>query len=92
MRCRTVRLRNTSLGVRAQVCGLKAREFVHFLGDAHVYENHVDALQEQLQNAPRAFPTLHINSAVTDIDGFKLEDLEIRDYTPHKKIAMKMAV
>jgi thymidylate synthase len=75
-----------------QVCGLRPGEFVHFLGDAHVYANHVEALHEQLQNAPRAFPTLHINPDVTDIDGFKFEDFEIRDYHPHKKIAMKMAV
>lgn len=75
-----------------QVCGLKAGEFVHFLGDAHVYSNHVGALEEQLQNAPRAFPTLHINPAVTDIDKFKFEDFEIWGYHPHKKIPMKMAV
>jgi thymidylate synthase len=78
--------------VGLQVCGLKAGEFVHFLGDAHVYSNHVGALEEQLQNAPRAFPTLHINQAVTDIDNFKFEDFEIRGYHPHQKIPMKMAV
>jgi len=75
-----------------QVCGLKRGDFTHVLGDAHVYNNHVDALQEQLQNDPRPFPTLHISPDVTDIDAFRLEDLEIRDYAPHKKIAMQMAV
>jgi thymidylate synthase len=75
-----------------QVCDLKPGELIHFLGDAHVYANHIEALQEQLQNAPRAFPRLHINPLVKDIDGFKFSDFEIRDYNPHKKIAMKMAV
>jgi thymidylate synthase len=75
-----------------QVCNLKPGELVYFLGDAHVYSNHVEALQEQLQNVPRAFPTLHISPQVKDIDRFKFSDFEIRDYNPHKKIAMKMAV
>lgn len=76
----------------AQVCGLQPGEFVHFLGDAHVYSNHVEALEEQLRNAPRPFPTLRINPAVTDIDSFKMADFELLDYHPHKKIAMQMAV
>ena len=80
------------MGAYLQVCGLQAAEFVHFLGDAHVYANHVEALEEQLQNEPRAFPTLHINPDVKDIDGFKIDDFEVRDYNPHKRIAMKMAV
>lgn len=75
-----------------QVCNLKPGELVHMLGDAHVYKNHVDALQQQLQNEPRPFPRLVINPEVKCIDQFKYEDLEIQTYYPHKKIAMTMAV
>lgn len=62
------------------------------LGDAHVYKNHVEALHEQLQNRPRPFPKLVINPDIKCIDQFTFNDLDIRDYHPHKKIAMKMAV
>lgn len=75
-----------------QVCGLKPGEFVHTIGDAHVYLNHVDALREQLGRKPRPFPTLEINQAKTDIDSFKFADLEVKGYRPHKSIKMKMAV
>lgn len=77
----------------AHVCGLTAGDFVHSIGDAHVYSNHVDALEEQLTRKPRVFPKLRINKpADTDIDGFVYEDLEVVGYTPHKSIKMKMAV
>lgn len=76
----------------AQVCGLRPGDFVHVLGDAHVYANHVDPLKEQLKNAPRHFPKLRLNPAVTDIDGFKFEDFELEGYAPHKAIKMQMAV
>jgi len=76
----------------AQVCGLKAGEFVHVIGDCHVYSNHVEPLKEQLVRQPYPFPTLKINPDVTDIDGFKYSDFTIEGYKCHKKIAMKMAV
>jgi dihydrofolate reductase/thymidylate synthase len=76
----------------AQVCDLRAGELVHCLGDAHVYSNHVEALRTQLEREPRAFPTLRINEAVTDIDAFTFADLELEGYEPHPKIDMKMAV
>ena len=76
----------------AQVCGLQPGEFVHVMGDAHVYSNHVEPLKEQLKNAPRHFPTLRLNPEKMDIDSFTFDDFEIVDYTPHKKIAMQMAV
>ena len=76
----------------AQVCGLKAGEFIHTLGDAHVYSNHVDALQEQLLRTPTAFPTLTINPDKTDIDSFTFEDFTINDYNPQSTIKMQMAV
>lgn len=76
----------------AQVCGLKPGEFVHTLGNAHVYSNHVDPLKTQLDRTPRPFPTLRMNPDVKDIDGFQPSDFEILGYDPHKKIAMEMAV
>lgn len=76
----------------AQVCDLAPGEFVHVLGDAHVYANHVDPLKEQLNNFPRHLPTLKINPAKKDIDDFTFDDFEILDYKPHKKIQMTMAV
>lgn len=75
-----------------QACGLKAGDFVHTIGDAHVYVNHVDALREQLERKPRPFPTLSINTEQTDIDSFEFKDFEIKGYLPYKTIKMKMAV
>jgi len=76
----------------AHVCNLKPGDFVHSIGDAHVYSNHVEPLTEQLKMDPRPFPTLHIGRAVNNIDDFKFEDFEIKDYMPHKAIKMEMAV
>ena len=76
----------------AQVCGLKPGEFIHTLGNAHVYQNHVEPLQTQLARTPRPFPTLKINPDVKDIDGFQMSDFELVGYNPHGKIAMDMAV
>ena len=76
----------------AHVCGLKPGDFVHTLGDAHVYSNHVEPLKEQLLNKPRPFPTLRINTDNKDVDAFKFEDFELSGYEPHKKVVMKMAV
>lgn len=76
----------------AQVTGRKPGEFVHTIGDAHIYLNHVDALKEQLKRPPRAFPKLKINPSKTDIDSFDYADFEVVGYNPHKAIKMKMAV
>jgi dihydrofolate reductase/thymidylate synthase len=76
----------------AQVCGLKPGEFVHTLGNSHVYQNHVEPLKTQLERTPRPFPILKINPDVKDIDSFSASDFEIVGYDPHKKIAMEMAV
>jgi len=76
----------------AQVCGLKPGEFVHTLGNAHVYQNHVEPLKTQLERTPRPFPVLRINPEVKDIDGFQMSDFELIGYNPHGKIAMDMAV
>ena len=76
----------------AHVTGRKAGDFVHTIGDAHVYLNHVDALKEQLERSPRAFPKLKINSDKIGIDDFEYSDFEVTGYKPHKTIKMKMAV
>ena len=76
----------------AQVCGLKPGEFIHVLGDAHVYANHIEPLKYQLSKTPRRFPTLKLNPRVMDIDHFTSSDIEIVDYTPHTKISMPMSV
>lgn len=76
----------------AHVTGRKPGEFVHVLGDAHIYLNHLDALKEQLEREPRDFPTLRINPEKTDIDNFEFSDFEVVGYKPFKAIKMKMAV
>lgn len=76
----------------AQVCDLKPGEFIHSMGNTHVYMNHLDPLKVQLERTPRPFPVLKVNPDVKDIDGFKPEDFELVGYNPHKKIEMEMAV
>ncbi|KFV70026.1 Thymidylate synthase, partial [Dryobates pubescens] len=76
----------------AHVTGLKPGEFIHTLGDAHIYLNHVEPLKLQLQREPRPFPKLRILQKVEDISDFKAEDFQIEDYNPHPPIKMEMAV
>ena len=76
----------------AHVTGFKPGEFVHVLGDAHVYLNHIRELEMQLEREPRPFPTLKINPDKQSIDGFVMDDLELVDYNPHKTIKMPMAL
>ena len=76
----------------AHVTGLKPGDFVHTLGDAHVYLNHVDPLKEQLGRTPRPFPKIVIKRKVDNIEEFTIEDFEIQGYDPHPKITMAMAV
>mmetsp|Transcript_13967 Transcript_13967/g.22118 ORF Transcript_13967/g.22118 Transcript_13967/m.22118 type:complete len:507 (-) Transcript_13967:831-2351(-) len=76
----------------AKCTGLKAGEFIHIIGDCHVYKDHVEPLKEQLKREPTPFPTIKINSENTDIDGFKYSDFELVGYKPHKPIKMKMSV
>ena len=76
----------------AQVCGLRPGEFVHTLGDAHLYSNHLEQATLQLSREPRALPTMKINPQVEDIFGFKFEDFELEGYDPHPHIKAAVAV
>jgi thymidylate synthase len=76
----------------AQVCGLKLGDFVHTLGDAHIYSNHMEQVNEQLSRDIRPLPQMHINGAVNDIFNFKYEDFMLANYDPHPAIQGKVAV
>lgn len=77
----------------AHVCDLTPGTFIHTMGDAHVYLDHVEALQVQLEREPREFPVLEIRREKGgSIDGWKAEDFVVKGYDPHKTIAMKMSV
>jgi len=76
----------------AQVCNLKAGEFVHTFGDVHLYNNHFEQVQLQLSRQPRPLPTLKLNPAITNIFDFKFEDLVIENYDPHPAIKAPVAV
>ncbi|CAG7886324.1 unnamed protein product [Brassica rapa] len=78
--------------ILAHVCDLVPGDFIHVIGDAHVYKNHVRPLQEQLENPPKPFPVMKINPEKKHIDSFVAADFELIGYDPHKKIDMKMAV
>ena len=76
----------------AQACGLRAHEFIHTLGDAHIYANHVDAVRLQLTRSPRPLPTLKLNPAVKGIFDFRFEDVDFAGYDPHPHIRGEIAV
>ena len=76
----------------AQVTGLEAGEFVHTLGDAHIYNNHLEQVREQLTREPRPLPKMKLNPEVKNIFDFQYEDFELTDYNPHPHIAGKVAV
>lgn len=78
----------------AKQCGLKPGDFVHCLGDAHIYNNHIEAMKEQITREPFAFPTLKIKDRPErqSIEDFLYEDFELSGYEHHKAIKMKMAV
>lgn len=80
------------LMMMAQVTGLKPGDFVHTLGDAHIYLNHLDQVQLQLTREPRALPTMTINPGVTDIFGFDYNDFTLTGYDPHPHIPGVVAV
>ena len=76
----------------AQVCDLRPGEFVHTLGDAHIYLNHIDQVKLQLSREPRDLPEMVINPAIKSIFDFRYEDFELRNYNPHSHIKGEIAV
>jgi len=76
----------------AQVTGLQPGDFVHTLGDAHLYSNHLEQARTQLQREPRALPTMKMNPGVNDLFDFTFEDFELVDYDPHPHIKAPVAV
>ena len=76
----------------AQVCGLEAGEFIHTLGDAHLYLNHLDQARLQLSRMPYELPKLVLNPEVKDIFDFKYEDIKIENYVSHPHIKAEVAV
>ena len=76
----------------AQVTGFEVGEFIHTLGDAHLYSNHLEQTKEQLSRTPKALPKLLLNPEISQIGQFSFEDFEISDYQSHPHIAGKVAV
>jgi len=76
----------------AQVCDLRPGEFVHTLGDAHLYSNHVEQADTQLARAPRPLPTMTLNPAIRDLYAFRFEDFTLEGYDPHPGIKAPIAV
>ncbi len=76
----------------AQVCGLQPGEFVHTLGDAHIYNNHMEQVEEQLRRQPRPLPRMILNPEVKDIFSFKYEDFALEGYDPWPTIKGKVSV
>jgi thymidylate synthase len=76
----------------AQVCGYEVGEFIHTLGDTHIYHNHFEQVKEQLSHTPYPLPQMKINPAVKDINDFKYEDFELLNYQSYDTIKAKVAV
>lgn len=80
------------LMMMAQVTGLKAGEFIHTLGDAHIYLNHLEQVQLQLTRKPKTLPSVKLNPEIHDIFGFSFEDFNIENYDPHPHIKGAISV
>ena len=76
--------------ILAKHCNLEAKEFIHFIGDAHVYEEHIDSLNKQIKREPYDFPKILVKNKHENIDDYDLEDIEIKNYKYQKKIEMDM--
>ena len=76
----------------AQVTNLELGDFVHTLGDAHLYDNHLEQAKEQLSRDVRTLPRVTLNPAITSVFDFTFEDIEVLDYNPHPHISAPIAV
>ena len=76
----------------AHVCHLKPGVFVHTLGDAHIYSNHLEQVRMQLAREPRALPTLKLDPTITSIDDFTFDSFQIENYDPYPAIKAQVAV
>ena len=76
----------------AQVCNLEPGEFVHTLGDTHIYHNHFEQVKEQLRREPLPLPTMRLNPQVKDINDFKYEDFTLENYECYGAIKAQVAV
>ena len=76
----------------AQVCALKPGEFIHTIGDAHLYLNHIEQAKLQLSRTPKTLPTMLLNPSVQDIFSFTFTDFDLQDYHPHPRISAPIAV
>jgi len=76
----------------AQVTGLEPGEFIHTLGDAHIYNNHLKQVDLQLSRSPKELPTMTLNKSITNIEDFKFEDFKLSNYNPHPLIKGKVSV
>lgn len=74
----------------AKHCDLEPFEFIYYLGNCHIYDSHLNAIQEQVTKTPHAFPTLTINEKRENINDYILDDFEVRNYKHHEVIKMKM--
>jgi thymidylate synthase len=74
----------------AKHCDLEPFEFIYYLGNCHIYDSHLNAIQEQVTKTPHAFPTLNINIKRENINDYILDDFEVRNYKHHEVIKMKM--
>jgi thymidylate synthase len=80
------------LMMMAQVLELKPYEFIHTLGDAHIYQNHIEQVKLQLSRNPRKLPEMKLNPSIKDIFGFKFEDFELINYNPHPHIKGEISI
>src|SRR5436190_23393568 len=76
----------------AQVCGLRAGDFIHTFGDLHLYRNHLEQAREQLGRPWRQLPTMRLNPAVRRVEDFRFEDFTLLDYNPHPSIKAPIGV
>jgi thymidylate synthase len=73
-------------------CGLEVGDFIHTIGDAHIYTNHIEQVNVQLSRSPRPFPTLKLNPSIDSVFDFEMEDITIDGYDPHPSIKAPVAV